>query len=97
MSWMKSVKGGHSSEMIKNYIDKDHQRITSSLEAHKIQQKAFIQQTKEIRDLFTEKQEFFKKCMGVKLDVEMKGKAVDDRFNKLFKEQEETILRLQGR
>lgn len=34
--------------------------------------------------------------MGVKLDMEMKGKEFDGKLNRLFKEQEETILRVQG-
>lgn len=83
--------------MIKNYIDTDPQRISEALESHKNQLEFLNQKCNDLKDNFKEKEEFYRNCIGEKIDMERVGQQVDNKLNKLFREQELANERLNGK
>ena len=78
-------------------MDVDPKRISEAFENEKGQLENLRERCNFIKQVFKGEEEFHKKLLGDKIDIERKGKMADDKLDKLFKDSETAKTKIAGK
>ena len=86
----------NTKEAIKDFIDTDPLKISATLESHRSMLESISQAANNLREKYESQEEFHRKWVGNKIDMERIGSIIDEKLNKLFREQELSANHLSG-
>ena len=98
LSYLQSVKGTNNGrDEIRQQIDIDPKKISEAFENEREQLEFLKDRCYNVRKKFKNEEDFHRKLIGSKIDMERKGKEVDNKLDKLFKESEQASKTLESK
>ena len=98
LSYLQSVKGTNNGrDEIRQQIDIDPKKISEAFENEREQLEFLKDRCYNVRKEFKNEEDFHRKLLGSKIDMERKGKEVDNKLDKLFKESEQASKTLESK